>query len=317
MHSSSRRPIKIGAVMPTNDGWLGGRTARWSDIKAMAQHAEAAGFDSLWVNDHLLFRLEGPTAPSNGIWEGWSILSALAAVTSRVELGTFVLCTSFRNPALTAKMADTVDEISAGRLILGLGAGWHEAEYMAFDYPFENRVSRFEEALQIIHPLLRQGTVDFRGHYYSAAECELRPRGPRPNGPPIMIGAKPNRPRVLRLTAQYADYWNTFHEPGSLALARAAVDAACTKAGRDPASLLRTVTVPVQLPGADAEPSADWMQRMLSSLAPPARGTPEELAEFFRGLAREGVGHVQVMLEPNTMTGIDAFRPVLELLDRG
>ena len=207
------RPLKIGILMPLCEQAHAGRTARWSEFKAMALHAEAAGFDSLWVNDHLLFRVEGPEGPTRGIWEGWSLLSALAAVTSRVELGTFVICTSFRNPALTAKMADTVDEISDGRLILGLGAGWHAPEYQAFGFPYENVVSRFEEALQIIHPLLRTGCVDFHGSYYTAAECELSPRGPRRSGPPIMIGARADRPRALRLTAEYADYSNMFPSP--------------------------------------------------------------------------------------------------------
>src|SRR5215471_9977214 len=121
------------------------------------------------------------------------------AVTTRVELGPLVVCTSFRNPTLLAKMTDTLDEISGGRLILGLGAGYHEREYRAFGYPFDHRVSRFEEALKIIQPLLRRGAVDFQGKYYKARECELRPRGPRRQGPPILIGAPPRLPRMLRL----------------------------------------------------------------------------------------------------------------------
>src|SRR5438046_10635782 len=125
--------------------------------------------------DHLTMREGTQTTP---VWEGWSLLSALAASTRRVELGTLVVATSFRNQALLAKMADTVDEISAGRLILGLGAGWNEAEYVAFGFPFDHRVSRFEEAVQIIHGLLRHGHVDFAGQFYSARDCELRPRGP-------------------------------------------------------------------------------------------------------------------------------------------
>ena len=310
------RPLKIGILMPLCEQAHAGRTARWSEFKAMALHAEAAGFDSLWVNDHLLFRVEGPEGPTRGIWEGWSLLSALAAVTSRVELGTFVICTSFRNPALTAKMADTVDEISDGRLILGLGAGWHAPEYQAFGFPYENVVSRFEEALQIIHPLLRTGCVDFHGSYYTAAECELSPRGPRRSGPPIMIGARADRPRALRLTAEYADYSNMFLKSDNLPPARAALDAACVKAGRDPATLKRTVSVNIEFPGVDT-PSGEWFRNMAIGLTPPVTGTPEQLAEFFRGLARDGVDHVQIMLEPNSMKAIDAFRPVLELLDRG
>src|SRR5688500_11103907 len=185
------RPLKIGIFLNIFEGTdsEGQVTAAksWHELRAFAQRVEAIGFDSLWVPDHLLWREEGEAGRTIGVWEGWSILAALAAVTERIELGTLVLCTAFRNPALLAKMADTVDEISGGRLILGVGAGYHEPEFRAFGYSFERRIDRFAEALQIIHPLLRTGSVDFRGRWYTAEECELRPRGPRPNGPPLMI----------------------------------------------------------------------------------------------------------------------------------
>jgi alkanesulfonate monooxygenase SsuD/methylene tetrahydromethanopterin reductase-like flavin-dependent oxidoreductase (luciferase family) len=166
-----RRPLKVGLMLPDTEREMGGGTARWSDLLAMARVAEASGFDSLWVSDHLIFRFEGK-APQ-GVWECWSLLAALAAVTARVEIGPLVSCASFRNPALLAKAADTVDEISGGRLVLGLGAGWHEPEYDAFGYPFDHRVGRFEEALAIVAGLLRQGRIDFAGRYYQARECEL------------------------------------------------------------------------------------------------------------------------------------------------
>ncbi|CAA9554442.1 MAG: hypothetical protein AVDCRST_MAG88-995, partial [uncultured Thermomicrobiales bacterium] len=153
--------LKVGLHLPIGEGMLQGRTPRWSDIAALARRAEEVGFDSLWIPDHLLFR----TAPgeSVGVWECWSLLAALAAVTVRVELGPVVSCAGFRNPALLAKMAETVDEISGGRIILGLGAGWHEPEYDAFGYPFDHRASRFEEAFTIIRALLQEGHVDFAG----------------------------------------------------------------------------------------------------------------------------------------------------------
>ena len=245
------------------------------------------------------------------------MLSSLAAVTTRVELGTIVVCTGFRNPTLLAKMADTVDEISGGRLILGLGCGYHETEFRAFGYPFDHLVGRFEEALQIIHPLLRHGTVDFHGKYYSAQECELHPRGPRRSGPPILIGAR--QPHMLRLTAQYADYWNIvgINDVENLIPVRDAVDAACSKVGRDPTTLQRTLMLLVDLPGSYKGPLPDELRRYRSIRTPPATGTPEEMADLLRALAREGVSHVQLWLEPNTMSAIDAFVPVLELLDRG
>src|SRR5437773_5461448 len=185
--SRSRRPLEVGLNLPIVEGTLAGKTAAWADLLAFAQRAEALGFDSLWVPDHLLLTWEERT---RGTWECWSLLAALAAVTSRVELGPLVTCTAFRNPALLAKMADTVDEISGGRLIVGLGAGWNGPEDRAFGAQSDHRVDRFEEALQIIVPLLRMGHVDFEGKYYQARGCELRPRGPRPGGPPILIGAR-------------------------------------------------------------------------------------------------------------------------------
>jgi alkanesulfonate monooxygenase SsuD/methylene tetrahydromethanopterin reductase-like flavin-dependent oxidoreductase (luciferase family) len=154
-------------------------------------------------------------------------------MTHRVELGSLVACTAFRNPALLAKMADTIDEISGGRLIVGLGAGWDGPENQAFDIKSDHRVDRFEEALQIIVPLLRTGRVDFAGKYYQARDCELRPRGPRPGGPPILIGAK--GPRMLRLAASYADLWNAegpMRQPGEIIPLRASGDAACAAVGR-------------------------------------------------------------------------------------
>ena len=181
-------PMHIGVTVPLGqDDTAEGRSPTFAETLAFAQHAEAIGLDSVWVFDHLLFR--SPGEPDEGIREAWTTKTALAALVPRVELGSLVMCASFRSPTLMAKMAATLDDLSGGRVILGLGAGWHEPEFRAFGYPYDHLISRFEEAMAIIHPLLRDGAVDFAGEYYSARECELRPRGPRPQGPPIMIGA--------------------------------------------------------------------------------------------------------------------------------
>ena len=259
----------------------------------------------------------GVGGPDLGRWDCWSLLGSLAAVTSRVELGPLVACTSFRNPALLAKMADTIEEISDGRLILGLGAGYYEPEYRAFGFPFDHRMARFEEALQIISGLLRHGAIDFDGQYYQARECTLRPRGPRSGGPPILIGAGADRPRSLRLTAQYADCWNiAANTADKLNTVRDAVDAACVRFGRDPATLQRTAHALIDIPNVGTSDVPAGMRAYRASRGS-ATGTKEELAEGLRAFARAGISHVQLWLQPNTLAGIDAFLPVLELLDRG
>jgi probable F420-dependent oxidoreductase len=267
-----------------------GHVVRYADTRAFALQAAATGFDSLWLYDHLLYR--APNQPTHGIWEAWTILSALAEATTQIELGTLVLCTPFRNPAVLAKMAVTLDEVSGGRVILGLGAGWHQPEFEAFGIPFDHRVDRFEEALQIIVPLLRAGRVSFQGTHYRAVDCEIVPRGPRPQGPPVLIAA--SGPRMLRLTARYADGWNTawLGPAGTLVERRFALEAACAAEGRDPATLAVTVGVNV-----DYSAPARSAQRPASSpLA--LSGSPEEIASGLRGYAEAGVAHVVCALAP-------------------
>jgi probable F420-dependent oxidoreductase len=278
----------------------------------MARAAEQAGFDSLWVGDHLLFR--DPGLPPRGPWEAWSVLAALAGVTERIRLGPLVASVSFHNPAMLAKTAATVDEISGGRLILGLGAGWNEAEYRAFGFPFDHRVARFEEALRIIMGLLRDGEVDFVGRYHQARECALLPRPARGGGPPIMIGT--TGPRMLRLTARYADVWNAWYtrfgnRPEGLAALRSAVNAACRDVGRDPATLERTVAVLVQL-----EDGPIARRGGPEESAPPLRGTARELAHQLRAFTAEGISHLQLVVDPITVRSIERLTPVVEALHR-
>ena len=304
-----RRPLKVGLIVPLFESGFAGETARWPDQVEFSRVAEGVGLDSLWLPDHLLFREDDGS--TSGMWEGWSLLSALAAVTDRVELGTFVACTGFRNPALLAKMADTIEEISGGRLILGLGSGWREPEYRAFGYPFDHRTDRFAEALTIVSGLLRDGHVDFAGEYYQAPECELRPRGPRPRGSPLMIGASDAKPRMLALTVRYGDGWNAWldsigNSAAGLTPLLARVDAACAAGGRDPATLARSAAVYVE--AGLHEPSA--------MTQPPLAGSAEEIAAGLRAYAAAGVSHLQVVLEPATPAGIAAFGLALELLDR-
>ena len=303
--AGSRRPLQVGVQLPEVE-----YTARWSELREMARVAEAVGFDSLWVGDHHLYRDE---RGSRGPWEAWTQLAALAAVTETIALGPLVAATSFHQPTVLAKFAATIDEISGGRLIVGLGAGWNETEYRAFGFPFDQRISRFEEAFTIIRTLLRDGAIDFEGRFYSARDCELLPRGPRPGGPPLMVGSM--GPRMLRITMPHVQAWNAWYSwfgnrPDGLAEPLAAVAAACREVGRDPAGVELTVAVKV------ATDRATGLRDFDRVAAPPLRGTPAELAEGLRGYARVGVTHVQLVVDPIDARAIEWLGAVLEILDQ-
>jgi probable F420-dependent oxidoreductase len=286
--------MKIGLMLPLAEDETGG----FADLRAMALAAEEGGLDSVWGADHLVFR-EG--AETTGIHESWTVLTAIAAVTSRVEIGPLVLAMPFRNPALIAKMAAELDEVSGGRLVLGLGCGWHEPEFDAFGYPFDHRVARFEEGLEILVPLLRGERVTFEGRYHRARDAELRPRPIRAGGPPVLIAGK--RPRMLALVARWADKWNgawygrpdEAHELRErIANVRGAMDAA----GRDPAALELTAGIFVALDGA----KPDAPERAI-------RGSIDEVAAALAGYRELGVGHLIVHVFPRT---IDAVRQLGE-----
>ncbi len=302
------RPLAVGVQLPEVE-----REVRWPELRDIARTAEAVGFDSLWLGDHLLYRddIHGIRGP----WEAWSLLAALAEATERVEIGPLVAATSFHGPAMLAKKAATIDEISGGRLILGLGAGWNEVEYRAFGFPFDRRASRFEEAFTIIRTLLRDGEIDFAGEFYEARDCALAPRGPRPGGPPLMVGSL--GPRVLRATLPHVDLWNTWHawygnRPEGLAALLARVDDACRDVGRDPADVGRTAAVYFQLAGGEGRrqhnPDRDS--------ADPVRGTTDDMAAHLRAVAAAGVEHVQLVLDPITAGSVEQMGDVLALLGR-
>jgi probable F420-dependent oxidoreductase len=289
--------MKIGMVLPMNDS-DGNGASTWPRVRQLAVMAESGGIDSLWVYDHLVFRFPGEA--DDGIHEAWTLLAAVAAVTERAELGTIVLGSGFRPPALQAKMAATLDEVSGGRLTLGLGTGWHEPEYLAFGYPFDHRAGRFEEALSIIGPLVRGERVTLKGRWHEVDDAVLIPPPPRParfpGRMPILIAAKGER--VLRLTAKHADAWNAawFGLPDDrFAQRHADLLAACEAEGRDPATLEVTVGLTLDAQGPSSRPAA-------AAALPP---DVDAVARAFDAWRELGVGHVQVDLRPVEERTID------------
>jgi probable F420-dependent oxidoreductase len=334
MASLPDRDLEVGLILPTwtalppdSQYWLSlelpFEKPNWTSFLALARQAEAAGFTSLWTFDQLLYRmdaidaqygLESPTpgvpGPDAGFWECWSVLAALAAVTQRVEIGSMVTCSSYRNPALLAKIAATVDDISGGRVILGIGAGGMEEEHASHGMRWDHRVSRFAEAIEIIHALLKTGTVDFDGEYYQITNGELLPRPARPGGPPILIGALEAGPRMMDLAARYADIWTGWigfgrSHPDSVPPLRDAVDAACRAVERDPATLKRSLAIGVAV-GGRGIPGTE-----------PLTGTPDQMAESLRAFHREGIDHIAIWLNPMTSEGIEAMAEVIHRLNGG
>jgi probable F420-dependent oxidoreductase len=300
------RTIRVGIQLPEVE-----REVRWPELLDMARAIDDLGFDGIWLGEHLLYRWA--SREPRGPWEAWTLMAALAAVTQRATIGPLVACTSFHNPALLAKQAATIDEIAAGRFVLGLGAGWNETEFRAFGFPFDHRVDRFEEAFTIIRTLLRNGAIDFDGRFYQARDCELLPR-PRPGGPPILIGS--NGPRMLRIALPYADAWNTWYSdtdnrPDGVAPLAAVVDAAARDVGRDPSEIRRTVAVQVRLPGGQGRTMGD---DSTSARIVPLEGSAEQMADGLRAYAAVGVDEIQAVLDPIDRPAIERFASVLPLL---
>jgi probable F420-dependent oxidoreductase len=278
--------VRIGVQLPEVE-----REVRWPEYLAMAQAAEESGFDSVWIGDHLLYR-----SPERAPWEAWTLLSAVAAATERVRLGPLVACAGFHPPAVLAKMAATVDEVSGGRFVLGLGAGWNRDEFAAFGIPFDKRVSRFEEAFTIIRGLLAGERVTFDGAYARAEDAVLLP--PPARRVPVMIGS--NGPRVLRSALPHADAWNTWYtDYGNTAEGFAElsgrISAAAREAGRDPAEIERSACVHVVLDRSSAERPLE---------VPPVEGTTEQIAARLRELADAGADEAILVVTPVTEASI-------------
>lgn len=278
--------MKVGVIVPLHAPFDGPspEARTYKEMRGIFTTAEDAGLDSAWVTDHLLFRFppEHRTLHSH---EALTIWAGLAEATSRIELGSMVLCTAFRNPAVLAKEAVSLDAVAGHRITLGLGCGWHEPEFKAFGIPFTNVVSRFEEAMSIIHPLLRDGRASFEGQYSSVVDCELVPPDDRPGGIPILIASK--QPRMMELTARFADQWNTaWHgHVAAYTAAAAGLDAACEKIGRDPATLAKTAGIMVDILADDAPVDTE-------NAATVVRGPIGHVADVLAAYAETDCAHV-------------------------
>jgi probable F420-dependent oxidoreductase len=292
------RPLRIGIQLPEVE-----RDVRWPEYVALARAAEAAGFDSIWIGDHLLYR-----EPERGPWEAWTLLAALAAVTENARLGPLVACAAFHPPALIAKMAATIDEVSDGRFVLGLGAGWNEAEFRAFGLPFDRRVSRFEESFEIIRRLLGGERVTLAGAFAQAEDVVLLPAPAQ--RPRLMIGS--TGPRVLRATLPHVDVWNTWYDLyGNTAEGFASlndrVTAAARDAGRAPGEVERSACVLVVLDRASGE-------RPVTRESPPLEGPPERIAARLRELGEAGADEAILVVSPITERSIRALAEVVALV---
>jgi alkanesulfonate monooxygenase SsuD/methylene tetrahydromethanopterin reductase-like flavin-dependent oxidoreductase (luciferase family) len=298
--------LEIGLVLPMGESFVDGSTARWVQIRDLAVRAEAIGFDTVWVADELLWR--PPNGETHGWWECVAMTGAVAAATSRVKVGTWVLSALHRNPAITAKAVETLDEISGGRFLLGLGSGHAGRQAHAFGLPEDHVFGRFEEAIEIIVPLLRQGRADFEGTWHAARDLEHRPVGPRPGRIPIMVGAK--GPKMLQLTVRHADTWSWYVEERSdlteFGPRLEALLAACDAAGRDPATIGRSAGIVV-------EPTS--ITGAADVIGVPVRGTPQEIADAFRGFRQAAFTQLEVVLWPPTPAALEAMAPVIQLLE--
>ncbi|MGH2682906.1 MAG: LLM class flavin-dependent oxidoreductase [Actinomycetota bacterium] len=296
------RPLRVGLQLPEVE-----RHVPWPEYVAMAHAAEAAGFDSIFVGDHFLYRGDG--RPERGPWEAWTLLSALAAATERVQLAPLVACTAFHSPVVLAKMAATVDAVSGGRLVLGLGAGWNEVEFRALGIPFDHRASRFEEAFGIIRRLVAGERVTFEGRFYRVEEAVLLPRPSRRL--PLMIGSEGER--MLRIALPHVDAWNSWsawygNTPEGFASLNAKITALAEEIGRHPREIARTACALVVL-------DRDAPDRRNTEGVVPLEGSPERIAQGLRDLREAGADEAILVLSPITEASIRTAGEVLAALD--
>lgn len=275
----------------------------WPDLLTACRAVEAAGWDSLWVDDHLLAD-EGD--PRDGKLEGWTTLAALAVLTERVRLGLLVGANTFRNPGLTAKLATTVDQLSNGRVVLGLGGGWFQREHEAFGLDFGSgfgeRLDRLDEAVGLIRRLLDGETVTHEGRFYTMREAVCEPRPVQARLPILIGGSGPTK--TLRTSARYADLWNAYGTPERIAATSEILAQRCAEEGRPFGDIERTVTIHAVIRDTPAEADAAWAEvarihglegRIASDESEGGLaigGAAGEVAAYLDGYRRDGIGEV-------------------------
>jgi F420-dependent oxidoreductase-like protein len=268
-------------------------SALFERVVELAQAAEANGFDMVTVMDHF-YQINGVGPEEAPMLEGYTTLGALAARTQRVLLGTMVSGVTYRNPAMVAKMTTTLDVISKGRAVLGLGAAWNESEHAGYGFefpPIGRRLDRLEEALAICKAMLTEERPSFEGRYYRIERALNNPRPIQPNGPKILVGGGGER-RTLRLAAQYADITNWFGSLDEAAPKLAILDRHCQDVGRDPATILRTISVPILLVESERDKKAALERIPSSGFTPLVPATVGEAVDFIGGYARAGFGGI-------------------------
>jgi alkanesulfonate monooxygenase SsuD/methylene tetrahydromethanopterin reductase-like flavin-dependent oxidoreductase (luciferase family) len=288
--------VRIGVQLPEVE-----RDVRWPELAAIARAAEETGFDSIWVGDHLLYRGDG--RPERGPWDCWTILAALAASTTRVEIGPLVACTAFRDPALLARAAAAVDEVSNGRLRVALGSGWNAAEFEAFGLPFDGRTSRFEEAFDIVRRLLDGGRVTVAAEFNTLVDAVLLPAPTR--RPPLMVGGE--GPRLLAATLPHVDWWNTWFDrfgnrADGFADLNRRIDEACERSERDPREVKRSACLLVEVGGGAGERRAQPEALPL---------TVADLPSELDALAQAGADEAILVLDPITEPALRSLRTTL------
>ena len=298
----------------------------YADVVGIAREAETAGFRALWVSDHLFL---GADAVATDCLEAWTLLAALAVDTKKIRIGPMVTAQSYRNPALLAKIAAGVDQMSGGRVEFGVGAGWKEVEYKAYGYEFPDaptRVTQLVETLEICTQLWTQERATYRGKHYRIEDAVSSPK-PVQKPFPIWIGG--TKPRVMRIAAKYAQWFN-MSNPGQPADARIAelnkvLPEACKAVGRDPATLKRSLFVQVLVAPTRREvdeiademgsraktPGPQWLKARPAMIS----GTPDEVGEQLRAIARCGIDHANIMFPYKfENVGVRALREVARAL---